>query len=88
MSTASTVRINITIPNRLITELEKEIPERGKSGFISEAIEEKLIREKRKRALKRLANLPPTFRNIPSGKEYIETERITEDKERSLRLEV
>lgn len=80
---AGVVRINVTVPRRLLSELEKEVPERGKSGFVSEAIEEKLARKKKEKALKELAKLPATFTNIKDGAEYIAREREREDKERS-----
>lgn len=83
---AGVVRINVTIPKKLISELEKEVPERGKSGFVSQAIEEKLARNKKERALRELAKLPATFTNIRDGAEYIASERAKEDKERSVRL--
>ena len=83
LSNVSFVRMNITVPRRLAVELEKETPERGKSGFISEAIEEKLIRERRENALKALAKLPPAFPEIKDAAAYVrklrrEDERIRE----------
>lgn len=77
------VRINVTIPKRLISELEKEIPERGKSGFVAKAIEEKLAKKKKEKALKELTKLPATFTNIGDGAKYIAGEREREDKKRS-----
>lgn len=79
-------RINITIPKKLLYELEKEVPNRGKSGFVAEAIDEKLTYKKRERALKELTKLPPAFTNIKDGATYIAKERAREDKERYLRL--
>ena len=61
MLNTNVTRINITIPEQLISKLEKKVSPRGKSQFISEAIEEKLIREEREIALKELRNLPPAF---------------------------
>lgn len=82
------MRINITVPARLLSELEKEVPERGKSGFVSQAIEEKLARKKKERALKELAKLPATFAHISDGAEYVRSERIKEQNERLTRLGV
>ena len=79
----TTIRINITIPKHLISELEKEVPERGKSSFISSAIEEKLIRERRKDALNKLATLPPTFTDVKNSAEFVAKIRATDDKKRS-----
>lgn len=83
LNNTSVVRINITIPKRLISELEKEVPTRGKSGFICSAIKEKLIRERRKEALNTLATLPPTFHQINNSTKYVEKMRTTDDKNRS-----
>lgn len=80
------VRVNITIPKGLLSELEKEVPKRGKSGFVAEAIEEKLTRKKRESALSELAKLPSTFINIKNGSKYIAKVRSQEDDERTVRL--
>ncbi len=80
------VRINVTVPKRLLSDLEKEVPERGKSGFISKAIEEKLARKKKEESLKELAKLPATFTNIKEAAKYTAREREREDEERSRRL--
>ena len=61
---AGVVRINITVPHWIVSELKKEVPKRGKSSFVTAAIKEKLAREKREKAFKKLAELPPTFVNI------------------------
>lgn len=83
---SSVVRINITIPRWLLTELKKEVADGGKSGFVSQAIEEKLIRKKREKSLKELTKLPATFTGIKSGKTYIAKMREDSDKERSSHL--
>lgn len=83
---SNVVRINITIPRWLLTELKREIPEGGKSGFVSEAIEEKLTHKKREKSLKELAKLPATFIDIKSGKTYIEKMRIDDGKNRDSHL--
>lgn len=82
------VRINITLPRALLSELVKEVPVRGKSGFVASAIEEKLARRKRETALKKLAKLPPTFIEVKDAAAYIEKTRAKEDKERTSRLDV
>lgn len=90
MNVANTgvVRINVTVPRRLLSELEKEVPGRGKSGFVSEAIEEKLARQKKEQAFKELAKLPATFTHIKDGAEYVRGERTKEQNKRSARLGV
>ena len=80
------VRINVTVPKRLLSELEKEVPERGKSGFVSKAIEEKLARKKKEKALEELAKLPATFTSIKDGAKYVASERERENNERSAHL--
>lgn len=86
ISNSTTIRINITVPKWLIGELDREVQVRGKSSFISKAIEEKLILKKREKALKELASLPPTFKNISDGKEYINKARKEEDLVRSRQI--
>lgn len=80
------VRVNITVPKKLLSELEKEVPKRGKSSFVSEAIKEKLARKQKDKALKELAELPATFTGIENGASYIGNERTRQDKERTKRL--
>jgi len=66
------VRVNITLPKVLLAELEKEVPVRGKSSFVADAIEEKLVQKKREMALKELMKLPPTFVGVKNAATYIE----------------
>ena len=89
MNTANmgVVRVNITLPKGLLSELERKVPLRGKSSFVADAIEEKLVREKREMALKELAKLPPTFMGVKDAAVYIEEERANEDKERMTHLD-
>ncbi len=80
------IRINVTIPKQLVHEVEKAVAKRGKSSFITEAIAEKLEREKRERALEELAALPPTFTDIADGATYIAEQRRTDERERLHKL--
>jgi predicted RNA-binding protein YlxR (DUF448 family) len=82
------IRINVTVPGTLWTELEQEIPSRGKSAFITKAIEEKLQNAKRTKAFEKLASLPPTFVTIADGSRYIRNMRQEEDKKRSKKLPI
>jgi metal-responsive CopG/Arc/MetJ family transcriptional regulator len=82
MLNTNVTRINITIPKKIITELEKAVPNRGKSSYISAAIQEKLIRERRIEALKDLRKLPATFTNIKDSTKYITKMRKDDDKKR------
>lgn len=88
MNTANTIRVNITIPKQVWSELAETAPKGEKSRFITEAIEEKLLQEKKRKAFKELATLPPTFTDIPDGAAYIRDMRHAEDKKRTTRLAV
>lgn len=80
------IRINVTVSKQLVHEVEKAVAKRGKSSFITEAIAEKLARDKRERALEELAALPPTFTAIADGATYIAEQRRTDERERMLKL--
>jgi hypothetical protein len=86
MLTNNIIRINITIPERLVIKLEKKVPPRGKSQFISEAIEEKLIREEREMALEELRKSPPAFPGIKDGAAYVRKVRETDEEKRKTEL--
>lgn len=86
VASAPFIRVNITVPKDLISELEKEVPARGKSGFISEAIEEKLIRERREKAFKALTSLPPAFSEIKDAAVYVRRLRREDDRVREKSL--
>jgi hypothetical protein len=86
MLNTNVTRINITIPEQLVSKLEKKVPPRGKSQFISEAIEEKLIREERDVALKELRNSPPAFPKIKDGASYVRKLRETDEVNRKAEL--
>jgi transcriptional regulator NrdR family protein len=90
MTTINTqvVRINVTLPKKVWTALEQEIPKRRKSNFIAAAIEDKLRKEKREKAFVELASLPPTFTDIDDSATFIREMRNEEDKERSQKLDV
>ena len=59
---------------------------RGKSSFITEAIAEKLARDKRERALEEPAALPPTFTDIADGATFIAEQRRTDERKRMHKL--
>jgi len=83
---ANTIRVNITVPEMVWSELEQEIPQRGKSAFITKAIEEKLRSQKREKAFKKLSALPPSFVGISDGAAYIREMRKKDDKNRNSKL--
>jgi hypothetical protein len=80
------IRINMTVSKQLLHEVEKAVTKRGKSSFITEAIAEKLARDKRERALEELAALPPTFTAIADGATFIAEQRRTDEGERMQKL--
>jgi hypothetical protein len=86
MLNTNVIRINITIPEQLVSKMEKKVPNRGKSQFISEAIEEKLIREDREIALKELRTSPPAFPEIKDGAAYVKKLRENDEKKRKEEL--
>ena len=88
IANTNTVRVNITIPEMIWSELEQEIPQRGKSAFITKAIEEKLRSQKREKALKKLASLPPAFVGINDATLYIREMRQEDDKKRNSKLDI
>ena len=67
-----TSRLNISLPKRTIEKLAQAAPERGKSHFIAEAIEEKLDRERWEAAFARLQALPPTLTEIEDPVRWVE----------------
>lgn len=48
-------RINVTIPNEIITDLRKIVPKRKRSKFVSSAIAKKIEDLKKKKALRTLS---------------------------------
>jgi len=87
MLNTNVTRINITIPEQLVSKLEKKVAPRGKSQFISEAIEEKLIREEREIALNELRNSPPAFPHIKDSAAYVRKLRETDEEKRTSELQ-
>lgn len=57
----NTVRINISLPSELARDLKKRTNPRGLSKFLAEAAEEKIIKERREKALKEILEAPPAF---------------------------
>ena len=86
MLNTNVTRINITIPEQLVSKLETKVAPRGKSQFISEAIAEKLIREERDIALKELRNSPPAFPEIKDGASYVRNLREADEAKRKAEL--
>jgi metal-responsive CopG/Arc/MetJ family transcriptional regulator len=79
-------RVNITIPKDLIDELEKEVPNRGKSRFITKAIKEKLARERREKAFMEIHDAPSAFPHIKNTAKYVSQMRKKDDEIRNRKL--
>jgi hypothetical protein len=82
MSTPTEIgRLNITLPKRTIVALDAVVPQRRKSSFIAQAIEEKLERERWERAFTAVQQLPPTLSHITNPVQWVEQLR-REDEQR------
>lgn len=76
-------RINITIPKDIIAYLKHNTENMSK--YISEAIRERIAREKKEKALKEILDAKPTFEDVKDGTTYVHTLRSV-DKKRDERL--
>ena len=82
----NTVRMNITLSKPVADKLRSLLGKRGISKFISEATEEKLEKEKRELAFKKLAKLPPANPEIKDSAKYIHDMRQEDTKHRMAKL--
>lgn len=73
-------RVNITIPDNLLLEIKKITPERGLSSFLANAAADRLSRLNREKAIKRVASMPATFRNIRDSRAYVRGLRKESDR--------
>lgn len=81
MNTSSpTIRMNVTIPSSVIHEVKKRAPKRGVSHFITQALVEKIDRERTLRAFKDLEAMPPAFPHIKDSVRYINKLRSQDNK--------
>jgi post-segregation antitoxin (ccd killing protein) len=76
-------RINLTIPKEIVEQLKRHTDNMSK--YISEAIHERITREKREKALQEIIDANPTFTNVKDGASYVHRLR-EEDKKRDDRL--
>lgn len=51
------IRLNITLPRNLVSDLKDTFPERERSKIIAEALKEKITRMKREEGLKKLKGI-------------------------------
>jgi len=87
MSTATTVRLNVSLPKPIVEALKRNMRARTASGFIAAAIEEKLAREQREEAWNHFLTLPPTLTQIADPVQWVDDLRA-EDEERLKHLEL
>lgn len=76
-------RINLTIPKDILSYLKHNSDNMSK--YISEAVRERIAREKREKALKEILAAAPTFTDVKDGTTYVRELREV-DKKRDKRL--
>jgi post-segregation antitoxin (ccd killing protein) len=82
-TTARYARVNLTIPTDVI-EYVKHHTE-NMSNYISEAVKERIAREKKALALREILAAKPTFTDVKDGTAYVRALRVA-DKTRDKRL--
>ena len=76
-------RVNLTIPKDIIDYLKRHSD--NMSRYISEAVRERIAREKREKALREILSAEPTFTDVPDGATFVREVRA-EDTKRDKRL--
>ena len=71
-------RINLTIPKDIFSYLKHNSDNMSK--YISEALRERIAREKRDKALKEILAAKPTFNDVKDGTTYVRELRETDKK--------
>jgi hypothetical protein len=72
------IRVNLTIPKEVVEDVKKQ---RGNiSQFASEAMREKLMREKREQAFKDILAGEPSFTEIDDSVAYVRKQRAGDEK--------
>lgn len=74
------VRLNVTLPEELVTKIRKRVKGRGMSRYLSDAAREKMEREEREKALETLLSAPATFSNISDSRSYIANSRDLDER--------
>ncbi len=77
------IRVNLTIPKEVLEDVKKQ--QGNISQFASEAMREKLARQKREQAFKDILAGEPSFTDIADSVEYVRKLRA-EDEKRMQRL--
>jgi hypothetical protein len=76
-------RVNLTISKDIIEYLKRHTE--NMSSYISEAVRERIAREKREKALREILAAKPTFTDVKDGTTYVQELRAG-DKKRDERL--
>jgi hypothetical protein len=76
-------RVNLTISKDIIEYLKHNTENMSK--YISEAVRERIARERQEKALKEILSAEPTFTDVKDGTAYVRTLRLA-DKKRDKRL--
>jgi hypothetical protein len=76
-------RVNLTIPKDIIEYLKRHTE--NMSSYISEAVRERIAREKREKALREILAAKPTFTDVRDGATFVRELRSV-DKKRDKRL--
>jgi post-segregation antitoxin (ccd killing protein) len=76
-------RVNLTIPKDIIAYLKRHSD--NMSRYISEAIRERIAREKKEQALREILSAKPTFTDVANGVSFVRDVRSA-DKKRDKRL--
>ena len=71
-------RVNLTIPKDIIEYLKRHTE--NMSSYISEAVRERIAREKREKALREILAAKPTFTEAKDGTTYVRELRSIEKK--------
>jgi len=80
---AGYTRVNLTIPKDIIEYLKRHTE--NMSSYISEAVRERIAREKREKALREILAAHPTFTDVKDGTAFVRELRSV-DKKRDKRL--
>lgn len=76
-------RINLTMPKEIVEHLKRHTENMSK--YISEAVRERIARDKRENALREILAAKPTFTNVKDGATFVRELRSI-DKKRDARL--
>jgi hypothetical protein len=84
MNTATEyTRVNLTLPKDILSYLKRNTGNMSK--YISEAVKERIARERREKALREILAAKPTFSDARDGTTYVRELRSM-DKKRDARL--